>query len=96
MHIHGASAVIDGTLKDKVCIKAVDGLITAITVNCTETPDSSSTGTLIPGFVDIHSHGGAGFYFSDLSPENVAAARMRKVWTFKVDTFKYSGVDHRN
>jgi N-acetylglucosamine-6-phosphate deacetylase len=30
---------------------------------------------LIPGFVDIHSHGGAGFYFSDLSPENVAAAR---------------------
>ena len=30
---------------------------------------------MIPGFVDIHSHGGAGFYFSDLSPENVAAAR---------------------
>jgi len=75
MHIHGSSAVIDGTLKEKVCIKAVDGLITAITVNCAETPDSSSTGTLIPGFVDIHSHGGAGFYFSDLSPENVAAAR---------------------
>ena len=75
MHIHGSSAVIDGTLKEKVCIKAVGGLITAITLNCAETSDSSSTGTLIPGFVDIHSHGGAGFYFSDLSPENVAAAR---------------------
>jgi N-acetylglucosamine-6-phosphate deacetylase len=75
MHIHGASAVVDGKLQEKVCIKAVDGLITAITVNCADTPDSSSTGTLIPGFVDIHSHGGAGFYFSDLSPENVAAAR---------------------
>ena len=75
MHIHGASAVIDGALKEKVCIKAVDGFITAITSNCAETPDSSSTGILIPGFVDIHSHGGAGFYFSDLSPENVASAR---------------------
>jgi N-acetylglucosamine-6-phosphate deacetylase len=75
MHIHGASAVIDGTQKEKVCIKAADGVITAITLNCAESPDSSHSGTLIPGFVDIHSHGGAGFYFSDLSPENVAAAR---------------------
>lgn len=75
MHIHGSSAVVDGTLKEKVCIKGSDGVITTITVNCAETPDSNHSGTLIPGFVDIHSHGGAGFYFSDLSPENVAAAR---------------------
>ena len=75
MHIHGSSAVVDGTLKEKVCIKAAGGVITAITENCAETPDSNHSGTLIPGFVDIHSHGGAGFYFSDLSPENVAAAR---------------------
>ena len=75
MHIHGASAVVDGKLQEKVCIKGADGVITAITLNCAESPDSSHSGTLIPGFVDIHSHGGAGFYFSDLSPENVAAAR---------------------
>jgi len=75
MHIHGQSGVIDSTLKEAVCIKAVDGVIAAITLNCAETPDSSHSGTLIPGFVDIHSHGGAGFYFSDLFPENVAAAR---------------------
>ncbi|CAM8647046.1 N-acetylglucosamine-6-phosphate deacetylase [Candidatus Planktophila dulcis] len=75
MHIHGSSAVVDGQLQEKVCIKGSDGVITAITLNCAETPDSSHSGTLIPGFVDIHSHGGAGFYFSDLSPENVAAAR---------------------
>jgi len=75
MHIHGKSGVIDSTLKEAVCIKAVDGVIAAITLNCAETPDSSHSGTLIPGFVDIHSHGGAGFYFSDLFPENVAAAR---------------------
>jgi N-acetylglucosamine-6-phosphate deacetylase len=75
MHIHGAAAVIDGEIKKQVCIKAVDGFITAVSTNCTETPDSNHVGTLIPGFVDIHSHGGGGFYFSDLSPENVAAAR---------------------
>ena len=75
MHIHGSSAVVDGKLQEEVCIKGADGVITAISSNCAETPDSSHSGTLIPGFVDIHSHGGAGFYFSDLSPENVAAAR---------------------
>jgi N-acetylglucosamine-6-phosphate deacetylase len=75
MHLHGASAVFNGALKEKVCIKAADGIITSISSNCAETPDASHIGTLIPGFVDIHSHGGAGFYFSDLSPENVAAAR---------------------
>lgn len=75
MHIHGSSAVVDGVLQEKVCLKAADGVINSIAVNCAETPDSSYAGTLIPGFVDIHSHGGAGYYFSDLSPENVAAAR---------------------
>ena len=75
MHIHGASAVVAGKLQGKTCIKATDGLITAISFDCTEAADSNHLGTLIPGFVDIHSHGGAGFYFSDLSPENVAAAR---------------------
>jgi N-acetylglucosamine-6-phosphate deacetylase len=75
MHIHGSSAVIEAALKKEVCIKSANGIISAITFNCTETPDSSFSGTLIPGFVDIHSHGGAGFYFSDLSPENVTSAR---------------------
>jgi len=75
MHLHSESAVIDGALKENACIKAVNGLITEISFDCTESPDSSYARTLIPGFVDIHSHGGAGFYFSDLSPENVSAAR---------------------
>lgn len=75
MHLHGASAVVDGVLKKQICIKADNGLITSISSRCAETPDSFHSGTLIPGFVDIHSHGGGGFYFSDLSPENVATAR---------------------
>lgn len=75
MHVHGASAVVEGALREQTCIKAVSGLITAISFNCAETPDSSHAGTLIPGFVDIHSHGGGGYYFSDLSHENVVVAR---------------------
>lgn len=75
MHLHGASAVVDGVLKKQICIKTDNGLITSISSRCAETPDSFHSGTLIPGFVDIHSHGGGGFYFSDLSPENVATAR---------------------
>jgi len=75
VHIHGASAVVDSELKEETCIKSDAGLITSISFNCNETPDLLHSGTLIPGFVDIHSHGGGGFYFSDLSPENVAIAR---------------------
>ena len=75
MHVHGASAVVDGALREQTCVKTVSGLITAISFNCAETPDSFHSGTLIPGFVDIHSHGGGGYYFSDLSPENVVVAR---------------------
>jgi hypothetical protein len=82
MHIHGASAVIDGQLKEQSCIKSNAGLITSISFDCTETPDSFHSGTLIPGFVDIHSHGGAGFYFSDLSPENVETEG--ELYIFKV------------
>lgn len=75
MHIHGSSAVINGVLQKGICIKAADGIINSIESACLEKPDSSHPGTLIPGFVDIHSHGGAGYYFSDLSLENVTAAR---------------------
>jgi len=55
MHVHGASAVVDGALREQTCVKAVSGLITTISFNCAETPDSFHAGTLIPGFVDIHS-----------------------------------------
>lgn len=75
MHIHSSSAVVAGELQSKVCIKAREGLITEISTDCVEKAEHFYAGTLIPGFVDIHSHGGAGFAFSDLSAEKVAAAR---------------------
>lgn len=75
MHIHARSGVINGEVQNNVCIETKDGLIATISTECTELPDSMYEGSLIPGFVDIHSHGGAGFYFSDTNIENVSEAR---------------------
>jgi N-acetylglucosamine-6-phosphate deacetylase len=75
MHIHSHSAVIENQVKENICIKANDGIITVITSNCSETPESRYEGTLIPGFVDIHSHGGGGYYFSNPDLENIVHAR---------------------
>lgn len=75
MHIHARAAVVEKVIESDVCIKAEGGLIKSIAYGCLEFADSVYAGTLIPGFVDIHSHGGAGFYFSDKTLENVAAAR---------------------
>ena len=75
MHIHAANAVIDGTLKNYICLHTEHGLITSISTGCTSAADREVSGTLIPGFVDIHSHGGGGFYFSDLNIDSVKKAR---------------------
>lgn len=51
------------------------GLVAAITEGCIEKSDVTVDGTLIPGFVDIHCHGGGGYYFSDINIENIKKAR---------------------
>lgn len=76
MHVHGSSAVVDGALKERACIKSSLGIIQTITFDCKESADLACSGTLIPGFVDIHSHGGGGYYFSDVDPQNVETARQ--------------------
>ena len=75
MHIHAATAVIDNQLQEKVCVQSEHGLITAISLNCSSVADLDVSGTLIPGFVDIHSHGGGGFYFSNTDVSSVKKAR---------------------
>lgn len=75
MHIHADSAVIDERVVEDVCIEVSGTLISAITHKCSASPDYRASGTVIPGFVDIHSHGGGGYYFSDLNIENVKKAR---------------------
>lgn len=75
MHIHSKSAVIDDQIKENICVKANQGIITDIAGDCEETPESRYEGVLIPGFVDIHSHGGGGYYFSNTDIENIVHAR---------------------
>jgi N-acetylglucosamine-6-phosphate deacetylase len=68
------SAVIAGELRNNVEIEVIDGIITRIECDLDPQAQVNYPGTLIPGFVDIHSHGGGGFYFSDSNPANVHLA----------------------
>jgi N-acetylglucosamine-6-phosphate deacetylase len=80
--IHSASVVSGGTVLDDGWVTFDDGRITATgtgvswrTLNGLETADvvDGSQSWLTPGFIDIHSHGGAGASFDD-GPEAIAAA----------------------
>lgn len=75
MHVHGNTAIIDRELKKSVCIQTSNSIITSITFDCTQAPDSNYDGTIIPGFVDIHAHGGGGYSFSDPDIDHVITAR---------------------
>ena len=70
MNLVAASALIAGKLEKNVSIEFSSGVITSIEPNSSHTP--TITGTLLPGFVDIHCHGGGGYYFSALNPEHIS------------------------
>jgi N-acetylglucosamine-6-phosphate deacetylase len=61
MIIKAGSALIGGEVLESVLLEVVDGRIASL--NAVGVPEIEVAGTLIPGFVDIHCHGGAGFYF---------------------------------
>ena len=65
MIISAKSAVIAGQIRENVEITVDQGIITAINFGSSAKSERNYPGTLIPGFVDIHSHGGGGYYFSD-------------------------------
>ena len=71
MIISANSAVIDGELRSNIWLEIQDGLITAIGNGEKANSQRQYTQTLIPGFVDIHCHGGGGYYFADPSAVNV-------------------------
>jgi len=75
-HIHAAQAVVDGDVVSNICIEVSQGLIATISYDCTTDADRLISGTVIPGFVDIHCHGGGGFYFSDVDAANIEKARQ--------------------
>ena len=75
MIIEAKSALINREILDDVKIEVVDGVI--LTTNATGIPDYIVNGTLIPGFVDMHCHGGGGFYFSAKSEDEIVCRNVR-------------------
>lgn len=74
MIIQASGAIVDGSLLGDTWIESSNGVIASINPGIHGNPDTTTNGVLIPGFVDIHCHGGGGYYFSDPSPEFVSAA----------------------
>ena len=74
MIIQASSAIVDGSLVGDTWIESSDGVITSVNPGIHGNPDATTDGVLIPGFVDIHCHGGGGHYFSATSPESITAA----------------------
>jgi N-acetylglucosamine-6-phosphate deacetylase len=72
--IQASSAIVDGALLGNTWIESSDGVITSVNPGIHSNPDTTTNGVLIPGFVDIHCHGGGGHYFSAISPDSVTAA----------------------
>lgn len=69
MNLVAAQALVAGKLESNVSIEYNNGVITSIDTNSSLLPTIS--GTLLPGFVDIHCHGGGGYYFSALNPDQI-------------------------
>ena len=69
MIIHAKKILIGDSVVENKFLTVEDGLIASI--QDSGNADQIIEGTLIPGFVDIHSHGGGGFYFSDENVENI-------------------------
>ena len=74
MIITAARAVIDGKDRSEIWIDIREGLIHEIGDGPHPSAERKFSGTLIPGFVDIHCHGGGGYYFSNLNPDQITGA----------------------
>lgn len=61
------SAVVDARLVGETWIEISEDIICSVNSGVNPTADHIIDGTLIPGFIDIHCHGGAGSYFSNAS-----------------------------
>ena len=71
LHIHGR-AFVDGAVRERVTVTLDGARIASVAVG--EEPPSGAerlAGILVPGFVDLHVHGGAGADFMDGSEEAV-------------------------
>ena len=72
MIISAATVLIDQELQKEVWLEIEDGVIRSINSGATPEYDLRFEGILIPGFVDIHCHGGGGKYFASLNESEIA------------------------
>ena len=63
----------DGDLS-QVWMEIESGIITDLGYGATSESEMTLTGVLLPGFVDIHCHGGAGGYFASGDDGQISAA----------------------
>jgi len=70
--ISAATVLIDQELQKEVWLEIEDGVIRSINSGTSPEYDLRYEGILIPGFVDIHCHGGGGKYFSSLSDSEIS------------------------
>ncbi len=72
MIISAATVLIDQELQKEVWLEIEDGVIRSINSGATPEYDLRYEGILIPGFVDIHCHGGGGKYFASLTDSEIS------------------------
>jgi len=65
--IQASSAVISSGLVGNTWVEISGDVIRSVNSGIHPTPDQVIDGVLIPGFIDIHCHGGGGKYFSALT-----------------------------
>ena len=71
MIISAATVLIDQELQKEVWLEIEDGVIRSINSGTTPEYDLRYEGILIPGFIDIHCHGGGGKYFGSLADSQI-------------------------
>lgn len=71
MIIQAASGVVEGILRKNFWLEISNNTISHIEDGISEKADKVIEGILIPGFVDIHCHGGGSAYFSSHDPEDI-------------------------
>jgi N-acetylglucosamine-6-phosphate deacetylase len=70
--ISAATVLLDQELQKEMWLEIEDGVIHSINSGTTPEYDHRYEGILIPGFVDIHCHGGGGKYFASLADPEIS------------------------
>lgn len=73
MIIQSSAAVVEGRLVGDTWLEVSEDVIRSINFGIHQSPNHIVEGVLIPGFVDIHCHGGGGKYFSAATPGEIHA-----------------------